>query len=216
MAAAVALHAAAEEPVRLPPCATAYDHELGECREVSVEMSQRIWLWGIARNWTMRERARAEHAPLPRPTTWPVSLDELAVKYEVSRAELESAYAQGEREGWIGAPSCQATRGPLHGCGGCAPPEKLAKPRARYTEEACRLGIQGVEIWSTIIERDGKVRIDRELKTLPGGLADSSRRALSQSLFLPALHCGEPVEVYYNLTISYRLADGCKDGKPID
>ncbi len=201
---------------RMPPCPDRFTAERATCELLSPEMERRFWLWSAARNWKERERQRAEHGAPSRLPTWPATLDELAELHRSSRPELDSSYDQGERERWIEAPVCRVPEGPMHGCGMCAPPESIVRPRARYTAEACRLGIQGIEIFSAVIDRKGRVKVDRLLKGLPAGLEAESRRAIELSLFLPVLHCGEPVEAYFNLTVSYRLSEGCKDGLPID
>ena len=43
------------------------------------------------------------------------------------------------------------------------------------------------------------------LKGLPEGLSDQATDAISTWVFRPATLFGEPVDVYYNLTVSFRL-----------
>jgi TonB family protein len=56
-----------------------------------------------------------------------------------------------------------------------------------------------------VIDREGCVRTARVLKGLPYGLDRSSIDAIKNWTFNPATFNGEPVKVYYVLTVNYQL-----------
>jgi TonB family protein len=60
-------------------------------------------------------------------------------------------------------------------------------------------------ILEAIIDRDGSVRDVRVLKPLPNGLDQAAMDAVRQWRFKPGTHNGEPVAVFYNLTVNFRL-----------
>jgi periplasmic protein TonB len=85
-------------------------------------------------------------------------------------------------------------------------PEKVFAPTPVYTEEARVSRIQGVVILQAVIDRDGKVADLAVLKGLPGELTERAVDVVKTWRFKPATLHGEPVAVYYNLTISFSLA----------
>jgi protein TonB len=74
-----------------------------------------------------------------------------------------------------------------------------------YTDIARRASIQGVVILEAVIDRNGNVTEARILKGLPMGLEQSALNAIRQWKFKPGTLNGQPVPVYYNLTINFRL-----------
>ncbi len=82
-------------------------------------------------------------------------------------------------------------------------PSTQTKPN--YTEVARRAKIQGIVIIEAVIDRQGNVTEARILKGLPFGLDQEALRALRQWKFRPGTLNGQPVPVYYNLTINFRL-----------
>ncbi|HMB53620.1 MAG TPA: energy transducer TonB, partial [Thermoanaerobaculia bacterium] len=70
---------------------------------------------------------------------------------------------------------------------------------------ARRAGIEGVVIVQTTIGTDGRLRGMRLLKGLSHGLDESTMETICTWRFEPATRDGEPVEVYYNLTVSFSL-----------
>ena len=43
------------------------------------------------------------------------------------------------------------------------------------------------------------------IKDLPYGLGDAAREAVSRWRFRPATYRGEPIDVYYTVTVNFRL-----------
>lgn len=84
-------------------------------------------------------------------------------------------------------------------------PEKISGPNPQYTEIARKARIQGVVIVEAIIDQTGAVANVRILKPLPMGLDQAAVEAVKQWRFTPATRKGEPVAVYYNLTMNFRL-----------
>lgn len=84
-------------------------------------------------------------------------------------------------------------------------PVKLHAPRPGYTEEARQARIQGVVMLQVVVDRQGNVTHPVILKPLPMGLADKAVETVLQWKFKPATRNGEPVPVYYNLTVNFSL-----------
>ena len=75
----------------------------------------------------------------------------------------------------------------------------------RYTEIARKARIQGIVIVEAVIDRQGNVTEARILKGLPMGLDAEALSAIKRWRFRPGTMNGNPVPVYYNLTINFRL-----------
>jgi TonB family protein len=92
---------------------------------------------------------------------------------------------------------------------GMTPPRILERPTTpQYTPEARAQRIQGVVILQATIDLAGRVRDVEVLKGLPLGLGEAAVEAVRDWTFVPALdEQGRPVEVHYNLTVSFRLDD---------
>lgn len=75
----------------------------------------------------------------------------------------------------------------------------------QYTEVARRARIQGIVIIEAVIDRQGNVTEARILKGLPMGLDNEALSAIKRWKFRPGTLNGQPVPVYYNLTINFRL-----------
>ena len=74
-----------------------------------------------------------------------------------------------------------------------------------YTEEARQGRVQGVVILEAIIDVLGNVEDVKVLKGLPLGLSETAVTAASDWKFRPALRNGDPVPVFYNLTVRFSL-----------
>lgn len=96
---------------------------------------------------------------------------------------------------------------PIHVGGDVQKPVKVSAPQPAYTKEARAAKIQGVVIVQAIINRDGSVRNVKVLKGLPFGLSEAAKTTVESWDFEPATLNGEPVAVYYNLTVNFRLAE---------
>ncbi|HTG32597.1 MAG TPA: energy transducer TonB [Thermoanaerobaculia bacterium] len=84
-------------------------------------------------------------------------------------------------------------------------PELIAQIKPEYTPEAREKQVMGTVILEAVIDREGCVRTTRVLKGLPYGLDKSSIAAVKNWTFNPATLNGEPVKVYYVLTVNYQL-----------
>jgi TonB family protein len=84
-------------------------------------------------------------------------------------------------------------------------PEELDRVVPRYPAAARRMNAQGAVVVRGIVRRDGTIDNLEVIKDLPGGLGDEARRAVSRWRFRPATYRGEPIDVYYTVTVNFRL-----------
>lgn len=84
-------------------------------------------------------------------------------------------------------------------------PEELDRAIPRYPSAARRAGVQGPVVIRGIVRRDGTIDNLEIIKDLPYGLGDEARRAVSRWRFRPATYRGEPIDVYYTVTVNFRL-----------
>ena len=84
-------------------------------------------------------------------------------------------------------------------------PEEIDRVVPRYPGEARREGIEGAVVIRGIVRRDGKIDDVEIIKDLPGGLGDAARDAVRRWRFRPATYQGEPIDVYYTVTVNFRL-----------
>ena len=74
-----------------------------------------------------------------------------------------------------------------------------------YTELARKARVEGIVIIEAIIDQNGNVTDARILKGLPFGLEQSALDAVKRWKFVPGTLNGQPVPVFYDLTINFRL-----------
>ena len=87
-----------------------------------------------------------------------------------------------------------------------SPPRVLHRIDPVYPEAARRMRRQGTVILEAEIGRDGVLRSARAVNTpLGAGLEESALKALSTWKFAPAELNGQPVSVYYRLSVTFRL-----------
>jgi protein TonB len=103
------------------------------------------------------------------------------------------------------APPAAEPDGPIQVGGDVVAPEKINAPQPQYTEIARKARIQGVVIVQAIIDKQGQVTNVKILKGLPMGLSEEAMAAIKRWTFKPATLNGKPVDVYYNLTVNFRL-----------
>jgi TonB family protein len=84
-------------------------------------------------------------------------------------------------------------------------PEEIDRVVPRYPAAARRMNVQGAVVVRGIVRRDGTIDNLEVIKDLPGGLGDEARRAVSRWRFRPATYRGEPIDVYYTVTVNFRL-----------
>jgi TonB family protein len=95
--------------------------------------------------------------------------------------------------------------GPMQIGGNVLAPVRVYAPDPHYPEEARHARVQGVVILQTIIDTVGNVTDVRVLKGLPSGLTEAAVEAVSSWRFKPATLEGEPVAVYYLVTVSFSV-----------
>ncbi len=84
-------------------------------------------------------------------------------------------------------------------------PEEIDRVIPHYPAMARRAGVQGAVVVRGIVRRDGAIDNVEVIKDLPYGLGDAARDAVSRWRFRPATYRGEPIDVYYTVTVNFRL-----------
>lgn len=84
-------------------------------------------------------------------------------------------------------------------------PQEIDRVVPRYPGAARRANVQGAVVVRGIVRRDGTIDNLEVIKDLPYGLGEEARRAVSQWRFRPAMYRGEPIDVYYTVTVNFRL-----------
>ena len=84
--------------------------------------------------------------------------------------------------------------------------EILVRPEPKYTEEARRVGVQGVVILKLLLSADAQIDRIRVVRRLPYGLTESAIRAACGIKFNPALKDGQKVPEWRNLEYGFSLA----------
>lgn len=95
--------------------------------------------------------------------------------------------------------------GPMQISGNVLAPKRIFSPDPHYPEEARHARVQGVVILQTIIDKLGNVTDVKVLKGLPSGLTEAAVEAVSNWRFEPATLEGNPVAVYYLVTVSFSV-----------
>lgn len=84
-------------------------------------------------------------------------------------------------------------------------PEEVDRVVPRYPMMARRMTIQGPVVVRGIVRRDGTIDNVEVIRDLPYGLGEAAREAVSRWRFRPATFRGEPIDVYYTVTVNFRL-----------
>ena len=84
-------------------------------------------------------------------------------------------------------------------------PEEVDRVIPRYPPAGRRAGVQGAVVVRGIVRRDGTIDNVEIIKDLPYRLGEEARRAVSRWRFRPATFRGEPIDVYYTVTVNFRL-----------
>lgn len=84
-------------------------------------------------------------------------------------------------------------------------PQEIDRVLPRYPYAARRAGVQGPVVVRGIVRRDGTIDNVEVIRDLPFGLGDAAREAVSRWRFRPATFQGEPIDVYYTVTVNFRL-----------
>jgi len=88
---------------------------------------------------------------------------------------------------------------------GMTRPEIVHQVQPRYTELGRKSGTQGAVIVEAINDEQGRVTNVRVLRGLPMGLDQAAVDAIQQWRFRPATLQGQPVKVYYTLTVNFTI-----------
>jgi len=84
-------------------------------------------------------------------------------------------------------------------------PEETDRVVPRYPLMARRANVAGAVVVRGIVRRDGTIDNVEIIKDLPFGLGEAAREAVQQWHFRPASYRGEPIDVYYTVTVNFRL-----------
>jgi TonB family protein len=84
-------------------------------------------------------------------------------------------------------------------------PEETDRVVPRYPLMARRANVAGAVVVRGIVRRDGTIDNVEIIKDLPYGLGEAAREAVQQWHFRPATYRGEPIDVYYTVTVNFRL-----------
>jgi len=84
-------------------------------------------------------------------------------------------------------------------------PEETDRVVPRYPILARRAAVQGPVVVRGIVRRDGTIDEVEVIKDLPYGLGEAASEAVRQWHFRPATYRGEPIDVYYTVTVNFRL-----------
>ncbi len=103
------------------------------------------------------------------------------------------------------APPPPEPEGPIIVTGEVTKPVKTYAPQPAYTEIARKTRTQGLVIVQAIIDKRGEVTNVKVLKGLSMGLTEEAVKAIKQWKFKPATLRGKPVDVYFNLTVNFKL-----------
>jgi TonB family protein len=94
---------------------------------------------------------------------------------------------------------------PIHQNSEAIPPALISRTEPKYTPEARKARVFGIVIVEVIIDKTGRVVGARILKALPFGLSEAAVEAVKQWRFRPATVRGNPIDVFFNLTVNFRL-----------
>jgi protein TonB len=146
-------------------------------------------------------KPKARIVPIPDATPddpEPLVLEESAEVSEIDFPEIGESVVVPE------GPAGPAI-GPMQISGNVLAPVRVHAPDPHYPEEARHARVQGVVILQTIIDKLGNVTDVKVLKGLPSGLTEAAVEAVSSWRFKPATLEGEPVAVYYLVTVSFSV-----------
>jgi TonB family protein len=84
-------------------------------------------------------------------------------------------------------------------------PEEVDRVVPRYPMSARAASVEGPVVIRGIVRRDGTIDNVEVIKDLPYGLGEAAREAVSRWRFRPATVGGDPIDVYYTVTVNFRL-----------
>lgn len=84
-------------------------------------------------------------------------------------------------------------------------PEEVDRVIPRYPAAARAAGAAGAVVIRGIVRKDGTIDNVEIIKDLPYGLGDAALDAVRRWRFRPATFRGDPIDVYYTVTVNFRL-----------
>jgi protein TonB len=107
-------------------------------------------------------------------------------------------------------PTLPPTEAPASGVYAAVPPggtqpEEVDRVIPRYPAAARAAGAAGAVVIRGIVRRDGTIDNVEIIKDLPYGLGDAALDAVRRWRFRPATFRGDPIDVYYTVTVNFRL-----------
>ena len=88
---------------------------------------------------------------------------------------------------------------------GGSQPEEVARVIPRYPALARASNVGGAVVIRGVVRKDGSIDNVEIIKDLPYGLGEAAKEAVEQWRFRPATYRGEPIDVYYTVTVNFRL-----------
>ena len=84
-------------------------------------------------------------------------------------------------------------------------PEEIARVIPKYPVLARQTNTGGPVVIRGVVRKDGTIDNVEIIKDLPYGLGEAAKEAVEQWRFRPATYRGEPIDVYYTVTVNFRL-----------
>lgn len=84
-------------------------------------------------------------------------------------------------------------------------PEEIDRVVPRYPPAARFANVGGSVVIRGIVRKDGRIDDVQIIRDLPYGLGEAAREAVERWRFRPATFRGEPIDVYYTVTVNFRL-----------
>lgn len=85
-------------------------------------------------------------------------------------------------------------------------PVVASRAMPSYPAAARARGTEGTVILRVIVRKDGSVDDVNVLRDQPNGLGDAAAEAVRNWRFRPATYQGQPIDVYYTVTVNFRLS----------
>lgn len=107
--------------------------------------------------------------------------------------------------GGCGGSSTEPCPLPVEVSGAVTSPVQTSGNNPSYTDEARQARIQGIVILQLVIDCRGDVTDVTVLQGLPLGLTEAAVDAVQSWRYRPATLNGEPISVFFNISINFRL-----------
>ncbi|HXA17185.1 MAG TPA: TonB family protein [Thermoanaerobaculia bacterium] len=113
----------------------------------------------------------------------------------------------GEKDGVAGGTvgGTDPSNGPLRVGGDVKAPVAITRAKPDYTDAARKGRVTGVVVVEAIVNKQGDVEQVKVLKGLPMGLSEQAVEAVKKWHFHPGTLNGQPVEVIFDLTVTFTL-----------